>query len=396
LASRPERSARRQGNDNNDLTEEASMRTLFVWVVGFMSAALVAPLALANGWNMPRGVTDLSSEIYSLHMIIFWICVVIGVVVFGVMFYSLFRFRRSKGAKASNFHEHTTVEVFWTAIPLLILIGMAVPATATLVKMYDTTEADLDVMITGQQWRWHYEYLGEDVAFTSNLGTPRNQISGDEARGEHYLLEVDEPLVLPINRKVRFLMTSDDVIHSWWVPDLAVKQDTIPGFINENWVRINEPGIYRGQCTELCGMDHAFMPVVVHAMEEEAFDDWMVERKEAAAQEAMGVDREWALAELMERGESVYGNICASCHQPEGQGAPPVFPALVGNDRLLEDPEWHLSTVINGVSGTAMPAFRNTLNPVDIAAVVTYTRNAWGNDTGDIVQPADVAERLSQ
>lgn len=372
------------------------MRTLFVWVVGCLSAALVAPLAMADGWNMPRGVTDLSSEIYSLHMIIFWICVVIGVVVFGVMFYSLFRFRRSKGAKASNFHEHTTVEVFWTAIPLLILIGMAVPATATLVKMYDTSEAELDVMITGQQWRWHYEYLGEDVAFTSNLGTPRNQISGDEARGEHYLLEVDEPLVLPVNRKVRFLMTSDDVIHSWWVPELAVKQDTIPGFINENWVRINEPGIYRGQCTELCGMDHAFMPVVVHAMEEEAFDDWMAERKETAAQEAMGVDREWELAELMERGESVYGNICASCHQPEGQGAPPAFPALAGNERLLEDQEWHLSTVINGVSGTAMPAFRNTLNPVDIAAVVTYTRNAWGNDTGDIVQPANVAERLSQ
>ncbi|MBB3330567.1 cytochrome c oxidase subunit 2 [Halomonas campaniensis] len=372
------------------------MRTLLVWMAGSLGLALGVPLAMANGWNMPVGVTDVSREIHSLHMTIFWICVIIGVVVFGVMFYSLFRFRRSKGAKSAHFHENTTVEVIWTAVPLLILVGMAVPATATLKKMYDASDAELDVMIIGQQWRWRYEYLGEDVAFTSNLGTPRDQIRGAEARGEHYLLEVDEPLVLPINRKVRFLMTSDDVIHSWWVPELAVKQDTIPGFVNENWVRINEPGIYRGQCAELCGMDHGFMPVVVHAMEEEDFDAWLAERKEAAEQEAMGVDREWELAELMERGEGVYGSICASCHQAEGQGSPPAFPALAGNQRLIDDLEWHLDTVINGVSGTAMPAFRSTLNPVEIAAVVTWTRNAWGNDTGEAVQPADVAERLAQ
>ncbi|WP_372610032.1 cytochrome c oxidase subunit II [Halomonas sp.] len=371
------------------------MRTSFVWVVGLI-IALVAPLAMANGWNMPRGVTDVSGEIYSLHMIIFWICVVIGVVVFGVMFYALFRFRRSKGAEAANFHENTTVEVLWTVIPMLILIAMAVPATATLKQMYDASDAELDVMITGQQWRWHYEYLGEDVAFTSNLSTPRAQIRGEEERGENYLLEVDEPLVLPVNRKVRFLFTSDDVIHSWWVPDLAVKQDTIPGFVNENWVRINEPGIYRGQCAELCGINHGFMPIVVHAMEEDAFDDWMVDRKAAAEQEAMGVDREWELAELMERGESVYGSICASCHQAEGQGAPPAFPALAGNEQLINDVDWHINRVINGVSGAAMPAFRSTLNPVEIAAVVTYSRNAWGNDTEDAVQPSEIAEKLSQ
>jgi|TARA_R100001369_G_scaffold92509_1_gene138033 cytochrome c oxidase subunit 2 len=361
-----------------------------------VSLAASGSQAQTNGWNMPVGVTDVSSDIYGLHMTIFWICVVIGLVVFGAMFYSLFRYRHSKGAKAAHFHEHTSVEVLWTAIPILILVGMAVPATATLKNMYDSSDAELDVMITGQQWRWRYEYLGEDVAFTSNMSTPRTQISGEETRGEHYLLEVDEPLVLPINRKVRFLMTSDDVIHSWWVPDLAVKQDTIPGFINENWVKINEPGIYRGQCAELCGIDHGFMPVVVRAVEEEEFDSWLAERKEAAEQEAMGVDREWAMDELVERGESVYQSICSSCHQAEGQGSPPAFPALANNEQLINDVDWHLDKVVNGVSGAAMPAFRSTLNPVEIAAVVTYTRNAWGNDTGDVVQPSAVAELIAQ
>lgn len=352
--------------------------------------------AQTSGWNMPVGVTDISRDIYGLHMTIFWICVVIGLIVFGVMFYSLFRFRHSKGAKAARFHEHTTVEVLWTAIPVLILVGMTVPATATLKKMYDTSEAELDVMIIGQQWRWRYEYLGEDVAFNSSMSTPWEQIRGEAARDEHYLLEVDEPLVLPINRKIRFLMTSDDVIHSWWVPDFAVKQDTIPGFINENWVQINEPGIYRGQCAELCGVNHGFMPVVVHAVEEEEFEIWLAERKEAAQQEAMGVDREWELDELMARGEPVYRAICASCHQADGQGAPPAFPALANNDQVIDDLDWHIDRIVNGVSGTAMPAFRSTLNPVEIAAVVTYTRNAWDSDTGDAVQPATIAEKIVQ
>lgn len=371
------------------------MRTFIVWMAGCLVVPLMTTLAMANGWNMPVGVTDVSREVHSLHMTIFWICVVIGVVVFGVMFYSLFRFRHSKGAKPAHFHENTLVEVLWTAVPLLILVGMAVPATATLKKMYDPSDADLDVMITGQQWRWRYEYLGEDVAFTSNLGTSREAISGAEERGEHYLLEVDEPLVLPVGRKVRFLLTSDDVIHSWWVPDLAVKQDTIPGFVNENWVRINEPGIYRGQCAELCGMDHGFMPIVVHAMEGEEFDAWLAERKEAAAQEAQGVDREWSMEELMARGKQSYNAVCASCHQPDGSGNPPAFPALAGNQALMDDRERHIDVVVNGVSGAAMPAFRSTLNPVEIAAVITYERNAWGNDTGDLVQPAEIAERLA-
>ena len=370
------------------------MRTLLVRMAGGLVLLGISSLAVASGWNMPVGVTDLSSEIYTLHMTIFWICVIIGVIVFGVMFYSLIRYRHSKGAEAANFHENTTVEVIWTAIPMLILIGMAIPATATLKKIYDTSEAELDVMVTGQQFRWRYEYLGEDVAFTSSLSTPRAQIRREEPFGENYLLEVDEPLVLPINRKVRFLFTADDVIHSWWVPEFAVKQDTIPGFINENWVRINEPGIYRGQCAELCGVGHAFMPIVVHAMEEDDFDDWLAERKEAAAEEALGVDRDWEREELMERGEGVYAAICASCHQAEGEGSPPAFPALAGNQRMLDDLDWHMDTIINGVSGTAMPAFRTTLNPVELAAVITYTRNAWGNDADDEVQPSEIADML--
>ncbi|TFH85367.1 cytochrome c oxidase subunit II [Billgrantia azerbaijanica] len=371
------------------------MRTLLVWLAGGLSLAGSIQVAMANGWNMPVGVTELSGNIHSLHMTIFWICVAIGVVVFGVMFYSLFRYRHAKGAKAANFHENIVVEVVWTAIPLLILIGMAVPATATLKQMYDASEADLDILVTGQQWRWRYDYLGEDVAFTSNLGTPRAQIRGEEAFGENYLLEVDEPLVVPVNRKVRFLFTSDDVIHSWWVPDLAVKQDSVPGFINENWVRIDEPGVYRGQCAELCGKDHAFMPIVVHAMEEEAFDTWLADRRAAASQEAQGIDREWAMDELMERGEQVYTAVCVSCHQEDGSGNPPAFPALAGNQALLDDRDRHIDTVVDGVSGAAMPAFRSTLNPVEIAAVITYERNAWGNDSGDSVQPSEIAERLS-
>ena len=371
------------------------MRRLLVWMAGGVTLAAMTPMVLANGWNMPEGVTAVSRDIYSLHMIIFWICVVIGVIVFGAMFYSLFRYRHSRGAKAATFHEHTSVEVIWTAIPLLILVAMAVPATATLKTMYDPSEADLDVMVTGQQWRWRYEYLGEDVAFTSNLGTSREQISGTSEKGENYLLEVDEPLVLPVGQKVRLLLTSDDVIHSWWVPDLAVKQDAVPGFVNENWVRIDEPGIYRGQCAELCGRDHGFMPVVVEAVEQEQFDEWMAGRKEAAQQEAMSADREWGMDELVARGEKTYDAVCASCHQPDGSGNPPAFPALAGNQALLDDLERHISTVIDGVSGAAMPAFRNTLSPVEIAAVITYERNAWGNDAGDTVQPSEIAERLA-
>lgn len=358
---------------------------------------IAAPaMASAAGWNMPVGVTNVSREVHFLHMAIFWICLAIGIGVFGVMFYSLFRYRHSRGAKAEQFHENTLVEVIWTLIPFIILFVMAIPATATLKTMYDVSQSELDVMITGQQWRWRYEYLGDDVSFVSSLATPQEQISGEETKGENYLLEVDQPLMLPVGRKVRLLMTSDDVIHSWWVPEFAVKQDAVPGFVNENWVRIDEPGTYRGQCAELCGINHGFMPIVVEAVEAEEFDQWLAESQAAAQQEASSADREWTLDELTERGEKVYATICASCHQPDGGGSPPVFPALAGNQALMDEPERHMETVINGVSGTAMPAFRNTLSPVEIAAVITYERNAWSNETGDIMQPSEIANRLSE
>ena len=372
------------------------MRMRHVWMTaGTLFAGLGGHLQ-ASDWNMPVGVTDVSREVYSLHMTIFWICVIIGVVVFGAMFYSLFRYRHSQGAKAAKFHEHTTVEVIWTALPLLILVGMAVPATATLKKMYDASDADLDVMVTGQQWRWHYSYLGEDVDFTSNLATPREQISGESEKGDNYLLEVDEPLVLPVGKKVRLLLTADDVIHSWWVPELAVKQDAVPGFVNENWVRINEPGIYRGQCAELCGKDHGFMPVVVEALPEAEFDEWLIARKAEAEAALNDAGRDWSLEELMEKGEKTYATICASCHQPDGQGMPPAFPSLVGSAIVTQDMQAHIDIVVNGKAGTPMAAFADVLSPVELAAVITYERNAWGNDTGELVQPAVIKEQLSQ
>lgn len=362
----------------------------------FTGIAQASSINTSSGWNMPVGVTEISREVYGLHMIILWICVVIAVVVFGVMFYSLIAYRKSKGAKAAHFHENTTVEIIWTAIPMVILVLMAVPATATLKKMYDTSEADIDVLVTGYQWRWRYEYLEEDVSFFSNLATPREQIYAADAKGDNYLVEVDEPMVVPTGKKIRLLLTANDVIHSWWVPDLAVKKDAIPGFINETWFEIAEPGIYRGQCAELCGRDHAFMPIEVKAVTPEDYVVWLDSRREAAAVEAAGSDREWQMDELMERGMATYNTYCSACHQPEGQGLPPMFPALAGSG-ISVDPdalEAHMAIVLHGQTGTAMPAFAATLSPAEIAAVITYERNAWGNATGDLVQPSAIRALL--
>lgn len=250
----------------------------------------------------------------------------------------------------------------------------------------------MDVLITGYQWRWGYEYLGEDVSFMSNMSTSSEEIYNQVDKGENYLLEVDNPLVLPVGQKVRFLITSADVIHSWWVPAFAVKKDAIPGFINEAWTRIDEPGVYRGQCAELCGIDHAFMPIVVIAKEQDEYDAWLAEQKEAAALERELASREWTLPELMERGERVYASACASCHQVNGQGLPPTFPSLVGTDMVLNDIEGHIDVVVNGVRGTSMAAFGSQLSEVEIAAVITYERNAWGNDTGDVITPLQILE----
>ncbi|MBS9954422.1 cytochrome c oxidase subunit II [Vibrio alginolyticus] len=347
-----------------------------------------------NDYNMTKGVTEISGQVYELHMLIFYICCVIALIVFGVMFYSIFRHRKSKGAVAAHFHESTKVEIIWTVIPIIILVAMAIPATKTLVAMEDTSQSDITVKITGSQWKWHYSYFGEDVEFFSLLATSQKQIDGIEAKGAHYLLEVDNPLVLPVNRKVRFLMTSDDVIHSWWVPDFAVKKDTIPGFINEAWTRIDEPGVYRGQCAELCGRAHGFMPVVVHAMEEEKFDEWLASKKEelalqkAAAQEALSQDL--SMDELMSQGESIYTARCAVCHQANGEGIPGAFPAIKGSSIATGDVTEHIDIIVNGRPGTAMQAFSNQLSDKEIGAVITYQRNAWGNNTGDTVQASDV------
>ncbi|MDX1452609.1 MAG: cytochrome c oxidase subunit II [Oleiphilaceae bacterium] len=366
---------------------------LFQWaLVSLLPVLWATPASAEYGLNMTRGVTDVSQSVYDLHMTIFWICVVIGVVVFGVMFYSIFKHRKSKGAVAAKFHESTTVEIIWTIIPVLILVAMAAPATTTLIEMYDTSDSEVDIKVTGYQWKWRYEYLGTGVDFFSNMSTPKDEIYNKAAKNEHYLLEVDNELVVPINKKIRFLITANDVIHSWWVPEFAVKKDAIPGFINESWTRINEPGIYRGQCTELCGKDHGFMPVVVRAVEQDEYDAWLLAKQEQAKAEAELAKLTFTLEEQMERGEKVYNTNCAACHQANGAGIPPSFPALKGSAIAVGDIEKHIEVVVNGVPGTAMQAYGNQLSDVDMAAVITYERNAWGNDTGDNVSAKDIVD----
>ncbi|PMJ98712.1 cytochrome c oxidase subunit II [Vibrio sp. 10N.261.55.A7] len=355
----------------------------------------IAPSVLAeSSMNMTQGVTEISQKVYDLHMLIFYICCAIAVVVFGVMFYSIINHRKSKGAVAAHFHESTKVEIIWTVIPVIILVAMAIPATKTLIAMEDTSQSDLTVKVTGSQWKWHYSYFGEDVEFFSLLTTSSKQIEGIEEKGAHYLLEVDNPLVVPINRKIRFLLTSDDVIHSWWVPDFAVKKDTVPGFINEAWTKIDKPGVYRGQCAELCGRAHGFMPIVVHAMEEEKYDAWLAEKKAefaVAKQEAQAaLSANLSLDDLMAQGEKVYSERCAVCHQASGLGVTGAFPAIKGSKIVLGDIDEHIDIVVNGRSGTAMQAFANQLTEQELAAVVTYQRNAWGNDTGDAIQASDI------
>ena len=354
--------------------------------------AFLSPLAAAqNQVNMSPGVTEIGADIFELHMLIMWICVVIGVAVFAVMFYSIYAHRKSKGHQASQFHESTKVEVAWTVVPFLILIAMAVPATSTLLEVYDNDEAELDILITGYQWKWKYEYLlesGEPVAFFSNLATSQEEIYNTDKKGDNYLLEVDEPLVIPTNTKVRFLVTANDVIHSWWVPEIAVKRDAIPGFINEAWTRVPEEGIYRGQCTELCGAYHGFMPVEVHAVSRDEFDAWMAAKRGAAAAQTQLAMQTLSVDDLMDQGKAVYDIACLACHGAQGQGG--IGNAIAGSAVVMGDLSNHMAVVAKGVSGTAMQAFGGQLNDVEMAAVLTYQRNAFGNNTGDVVQPGDV------
>ncbi len=358
---------------------------------------LFSSLAHAEyGLNMTKGVTPLSREVYDLHMLIFYICCTIAVAVFGIMFWSIYHHRKSKGARPAQFHHSTRLEILWTAIPIFILVIMAVPATRTLINMEATGDADMTIKVTGYQWKWEYEYIDEGFSFFSALDAESNEIrqlkSGlDPNEMEHYLLDVDKPLVVPVGTKIRFLTTAADVIHAWWVPDLGWKRDSIPGFINESWALIEEEGTYRGQCAELCGRDHAFMPIVVKAVSEDDYFDWVGEMMVAAADANAGADREWAMAELMEKGEQVYATFCQACHQANGQGIPGAFATLVGSPITVGPIEGHIDIVLNGKAGTAMAAFGSQLNDVELAAVVTYERNAWGNDVGDLVQPATIA-----
>jgi cytochrome c oxidase subunit 2 len=366
-------------------------RTLgVIWGAILLLGAGNAVAGYSDTLNLREGVTSISNKVFDLHMLIFWICVIACVLVFAVLIYSIFTHRKSKGAKPADFHESTTVEIIWTTIPFLVLVAMAVPATTTLLALEDTRDADMSIQITGFQWKWKYDYLDEGISFFSALSTPRDQIDGDAPKDANYLLEVDNPIVVPVNKKIRFLITSNDVIHSWWVPDLGWKQDAVPGFINDAWTELSEPGTYRGKCAELCGKDHGFMPIVLIAKTEEDYAAWVEEQKGAAEAAAGAATQTLTMDELMAKGESVYNTNCAACHQANGQGIPGVFPAIAGSAVATGDVAKHIDIGINGVPGTAMQAFGEQLGAVDLAAVITYQRNAFGNDTGDMVQPADI------
>lgn len=365
-----------------------------------LAAAALTPLAAnaQNQINMPTGVseagvviTELGAEIYGLHMLIFWISVAIGVGVFGIMLYSIYAHRKSRGVKPSQFHENTVVEIAWTVIPFFILVAMAVPATSTLLEVYDNDDAELSILVTGYQWKWKYEYLdadGENISFFSNLATSQEQIYNTDVKGENYLLEVDQPLVIPVDTKVRFLITASDVIHSWWVPEIAVKRDAIPGFINEAWTRVLAEGVYRGQCTELCGSYHGFMPVEVHVVSQDEFDDWTASKRGAAVADATLATQELSVDDLMARGADIYNASCLACHGAKGEGG--LGNAIAGSAIAMGGVDSHLNVIVNGVAGTAMQAFGAQLSDVDVAAVTTYQRNAFGNNTGDVVQASDV------
>ncbi len=343
--------------------------------------------------NLMKGVTELSNDVYDLHMLILWICVIIGIAVFGTMFYSIYFHRKSMGHKAEQFHENTTVEIIWTIIPTVILIAMAIPATKSLMDMDNVQDSDMSIKVTGWQWKWEYEYLDNGIHFFSSLDEASNQArqkdSGIDPRSvPHYLLNVDKPLVVPVNTKIRFLFTAADVIHSWWVPDLGWKKDAIPGFINDAWTLVEKPGTYRGQCTELCGKDHGFMPIVVIAMEKADYAVWVKKQKELALAEANAADKEWVADELIAKGKTVYANNCASCHMADGAGLAGTFPAITGSTIVTGDINAQVDLMMNGKG--MMPAFGQMLSAVDFAAVSTFIRNDLGNEMGDSVQPSAI------
>lgn len=344
--------------------------------------------------NIPVGPDETSRLIYDFHMYAIWICVGIAVVVFGVMFYSIINHRKSRHPVPATFHENTLLEVVWTIIPVMILIGIAIPATKALIKIEDTSDSDMTIKVVGYQWKWLYEYPDEGIKFFSSLDAASNEArqigSGiDPSTVPNYLLNVDNPLVVPVNKKIRFQITSADVIHAWWVPAFGWKKDAIPGFVNAAWVKIEKPGVYRGQCAELCGRDHGYMPIVVKAVTEEEYKAWVARWKQ---EHAVAASAEWSMEQAMKRGKAAYNTHCASCHQADGSGIPGTFPALAGSAVVTGDLDQNLEIVLEGKS--AMPAFGADANisDEDLAAIVTYIRNSFGNDTGDLVKPEDIAD----
>jgi cytochrome c oxidase subunit 2 len=363
-----------------------------------VSAAALWPAAgaaWANQYNLQPPQSIIADQIYDLHSLIMWIIFAIFVVVFGFMTVAIVKHRKSVGHQAQQFHENTTVEIAWTIIPFVILIGMAYPATKTILALKDTSNPDITIKATGYQWKWGYDYLNEGVSFYSNLGTPREQIDGHNTQARNsnpnYLLEVDNPVVVPVGKKIRIITTANDVIHSWWIPAFGVKQDAIPGFVRDAWFRADRVGTYRGQCAELCGKDHAFMPIVVEVVEQDKYDAWIADQKKKLAATSVSADpaKQWTVDELRTQGEKVYAANCVACHQANGMGIPGTFPGLSGSKIATGDMAAHIDIVLNGKPGTAMAAFKH-LSDVEIAAVVTYERNSWANKTGDMAAPADV------
>ena len=340
-------------------------------------------------WNFQPPVTTIADQIIGLHEYIFWICVVIFVGVFGVMFYSLFKHRKSVGHQAAQFHENTAVEVVWTVIPFLILLFMAYPATKTILAMHDTASPDLTIKVTGYQWKWNYDYVQDGFGFYSTLSTPHEQIVNQSPKGEHYLLEVDNPLVVPVGAKVRVLITAGDVVHAWWVPAFGVKQDAIPGFVRDAWFRADKAGIYRGQCAELCGKEHGFMPIVVEVKSKDDYAKWLGDQKQKMTAAADDPSKVWDLKDLVAHGGEVFAANCAACHQANGKGVPPAFPPLDGSKVVTGPKSDQIALVLAGKN--AMPSWK-ALSDRDLASVITYTRNSWGNHTGDAIQPAEVKE----
>jgi cytochrome c oxidase subunit 2 len=363
-------------------------------LAGALGLALCG-LAVAAQWNLQPAASKLAADIHWVHEMVMAVVLVLFVGVFGFMFWSCYAHRKSVGHQAEQFHENTTVEIVWTVIPALILVLIAWPVTKVVIAQKDTANPDLTIKVTGIQWKWAYDYLqgeGAGISFVSTLATPRAQIENREAKGEHYLLEVDHELVVPVGRKVRMLTTAADVVHSWWVPAFGTKQDAIPGFIRDIWFTPTRTGTYRSQCVELCGKDHGFMPIVVRVVSQEDYTKWVGEQKALLAKTAVDEARPFTLAELKALGETVYAAHCVACHQANGKGVPPAFPPLDGSRVVLGPKGAQIDVLLHGRPQTAMQAFAQ-LNNVELAAVVTFTRNNWGNQTGDAVQPAEVRAR---